>query len=192
MSQANRQPCERGRWPDRWPDRFAAALYLFGAFTIVVAIVPTWRHYFSRSDDLLSVLTIPVVPSLVYAALLFVVGAALRRRLSAAWWLFVVWWLLLPALSLVLSLLDEFRVDVALGLVLVAAVTVVAVLAKPQFVARRVVGSLTAALLCSWVASPPCSSSAPGWSTGTATRPRPPTPPTGSWRACSATSAAST
>ncbi len=150
MSQTTVQPARERSvlHDDRWPDRFAAALYLFGAFTIVVAIVPSWRHYFSRSDDLLSVLTIPIVPSLVYGALLFVVGAALRRRLSVAWWIFVIWWLLLPELSRIVSLLDEFRVDVALGLVLVGAAIVVALLAKPQFVARRVAGSLTAALLC--------------------------------------------
>ncbi len=35
------------------------------SFVAVVALVPPWRDYFRTSDDLLSMLTIPIVPSLV-------------------------------------------------------------------------------------------------------------------------------
>ena len=72
---------------DRWPDRFAAVMYAFAAFTVVVSCVADWRAYFARPEDVVSALTIPVVPSLTYAALLAVLGAALRRRIRAAWWL---------------------------------------------------------------------------------------------------------
>ena len=44
-------------------------------------------------------LTIPIVPSLVYAALLVVLAVALRRRLRAAWWILLIWWLVLPQIG---------------------------------------------------------------------------------------------
>ena len=56
----------------------------------------------------MSALTIPVYPSLAYAALLAVLGAALRRRISAAWWLTFVWWLLLPEIARVLFLSEDW------------------------------------------------------------------------------------
>ena len=61
-------------WEDRWPDRFAAAMFAFAGFVFVVALVPPWHSYFDRTDDAVSLLTIPIVPSLIYAALLFVMA----------------------------------------------------------------------------------------------------------------------
>ena len=84
---------------DRWPDHFAAAMFAFAAWSTVVAVVPPWRDYFAREQDIVSLLTIPIVPSLVYAALLVAMGVALRRRLRAAWWILVIWWLVLPELG---------------------------------------------------------------------------------------------
>ena len=81
---------------DRWPDYFALGMLAFALFVFVVALVPPWHRYFAQPNDAVSVLTIPIVPSLVYAALLAVMGVALRRRLRAAWWILVVWWLVLP------------------------------------------------------------------------------------------------
>ena len=131
---------------DRWPDRFAGAMFLVAALTVAVAVVPPWRAYFARSDDAVSLLTVPVVPSLVYAALLFVTAVALRRRLRAAWWVLVVWWLGLPELSRIAALLDgDDVVLAAIGLVLVAGALVLAVRVRDQFVVRRVPGSLVAA-----------------------------------------------
>ena len=40
----------------------------------VVAIVPPWHEYFDQADDVVSVLTIPIVPNIIYAALLAVMG----------------------------------------------------------------------------------------------------------------------
>jgi lysyl-tRNA synthetase class 2 len=130
-----------------WPARFSSALLALAAFTVVVAAVPHWRRYFERHDDVVSTLTIPVVPSLVYAALLVVLAVALRRRLRAAWWVLVVWWLALPQLGRLLSLLVEEHVVANLvGLVVVTALLVLAVRVRQQFVARRVPGSLLGAL----------------------------------------------
>ena len=72
---------------DRWPDFFATAMLLASVFVLVVSIVGPWRRYFAREYDWVSILTIPIVPGLVYAALLLVMAEALRRRLRAAWWL---------------------------------------------------------------------------------------------------------
>ena len=89
---------------DRWPDCFALATFAFAAFVFVVALVPPWRRYFAQPDDALSLLTIPIVPSVVYAALLTVLGVGLRRRLSAAWWILLLWWLVLPEIGRVIAL----------------------------------------------------------------------------------------
>ena len=132
---------------DRWPDRFAAAMFLFAGFVFVLALVPSWHDYFDRTNDVVSLLTAPVVPSLVYAALLFVVAVALRRRLLAAWWVLVIWWLVVPQLARILTIVDGEDVVLAvIGFVLVCAAIVLAVRVRPQFVARRVAGSLRAAL----------------------------------------------
>ena len=132
---------------DRWPDRFAAATFLFASFVFVVALVPPWRAYFDRSNDVVSLLTAPVVPSLVYASLLFVVAVALRRRLRAAWWVLVLWWMVVPQIARIVVIADGEDVVLAvIGFVLVAVVLVLAVWVRPQFVARNVSGSLLAAL----------------------------------------------
>ena len=104
----------------------------------MITFVPPWRHYFAQPDDLLSALTIPVVPSLVYAALLMVMGAALRRRLLIAWWLFVLWWLVVPEVTRVLNLLDDFRLADLIGFVLMSTVIVLAWRVRKQFAARGV------------------------------------------------------
>ena len=47
----------------------------------------------------MSLLTIPIVPNLVYASMLAVVGVGLLRRLRAAWWIIVIWLIGLPQLD---------------------------------------------------------------------------------------------
>ena len=131
---------------DRWPDRFAAVMYSFAVFTIVVSSMPDWRAYFARPEDVVSAMTIPVYPSLAYAALLAVMGAALRRRISAAWWLTFVWWLLVPEVARVLFLLEDWDWPSAIGLALAAAAMVLAWRVRYQFVVHRVAGSLRQAL----------------------------------------------
>lgn len=131
---------------DRWPDRFAAAGYFFALFVLVVTVVPPWHRHFAKDDDPVSLLTLPIVPSLVYAALLFVVAVALRRRIRIAWWVMVIWWLVLPEIGRVVALANGEKVWLnAIGLVVVAAVLVLAIRVRPQFTARRVPGSLRAA-----------------------------------------------
>ena len=121
-------------------------MYAFAAFTVVVSCVSDWRAYFARPEDVVSALTIPVVPSLVYAALLAVMGAALRRRIRAAWWLTFVWWLVIPWLARIAFLAQEFDLASVIGLVLVGAAIVLAWRVRYQFVVRHVAGSLRAAL----------------------------------------------
>lgn len=131
---------------DRWPDLFASAAYALAFVVLVVALVPPWRRYFGRSDDVVSLLTVPVVPSVVYASLLAVVAVALRRRLRAAWWILVVWWFVLPQIGRVVAVVQgDHLVLASAGFVLVAAAMAFAVRVRPQFAARRVAGSLRAA-----------------------------------------------
>ena len=132
---------------DRWPDYFAAAMFVFAAFVVIVALIPPWRNYFAGAQDVVSMLTVPIVPSLVYAALFTAMGVALRRRLRAAWWILVLWWLILPELARIASLIDGGPVVQIVGLVLIAGVLVVAWRALPQFTARRVPGSLLLAIV---------------------------------------------
>ena len=147
MSEPGPAPAPRGPVDERWPDRFAAAMLVATSFVAVVALVPPWRDHFRTSDDLLSLLTIPIVPSLVYAALLAVMAVALRRRLRAAWWILLVWWLVLPEIGRIYDIVDGQDVALNLiGLVLIAGAIVVACMARPQFVVRRVPGSLRWAL----------------------------------------------
>jgi lysyl-tRNA synthetase, class II len=131
---------------DRWPDRFAAAMLFFSGFVLLITFIPPLRQYFARSYDVVSMLTIPVVPGFVYAALLAVMAVALRRRLRAAWWLLVIWWLIVPELARIASLLTGGPWLQIIGLVLMGLVTVIAIRSRTQFVARRVPGSLTAAV----------------------------------------------
>ncbi|WP_456787834.1 bifunctional lysylphosphatidylglycerol synthetase/lysine--tRNA ligase LysX [Cellulomonas sp. P5_C5] len=134
------------RLDDRWPDRFAAFMFLASALVLVSAAIPSLRRYFMQPDDVVSVLTIPIIPNIVYAALLACIGVALHRRLRAAWWVLVLWWLLLPQVGRVVELADGGSPLNAVGLVLVTAGLVVAVRARPQFSARTVRGSFWRAL----------------------------------------------
>jgi lysyl-tRNA synthetase class 2 len=135
---------------DRWPDWFGGLLMAAAVFAVVVALVPAWRRYFSEPDDALSLLTIPFVPNLVYAALLGAIAIGLRRRLRAAWWIAFVMLLLMPQLGRIATLASGStltRVLAGVGLVLVGGVMVLAVRAKPQFSARGVRGNLASALI---------------------------------------------
>ena len=89
---------------DRWAERFATLVFLASLFVVAASLVPDWRRYFAQSDDVLSLLTIPLVPHLVYAALLFATAVALRRRLRAAWWLAFLWLLALPEVRRIVQL----------------------------------------------------------------------------------------
>ena len=81
-------------------------MFVFAALVVVATFIPPLRRYFLRWDDVVSTLTIPIVPNLVYAALLISVGIALRRRLRAAWWIFVIWWIIIPQLARIFSIID--------------------------------------------------------------------------------------
>jgi len=132
---------------DRWPDRFAGATLVFAGFVLVVALVPPWRHYFDRQADALTLLVVPVVPSLVYAALLLVLAVALRRRLRAAWWVLVIWWFVVPQLGRVWDIATGHHVALAsVGFVLVCLLIGLALIGRRQFAVRRVSGSFRTAL----------------------------------------------
>ncbi|MDQ0372352.1 bifunctional lysylphosphatidylglycerol synthetase/lysine--tRNA ligase LysX [Cellulomonas humilata] len=135
------------RLDDRWPDRFAAVMFLASALVLVSAAIPSLRHYFAQDDDVVSMLTIPIIPNIVYAALLACIAVALHRRLRAAWWVLVIWWLLLPQVGRIVDLADGGSPLNLVGLVLVTAGLVIAVRARPQFSARTVRGSFWRALV---------------------------------------------
>ncbi|HYI53021.1 MAG TPA: bifunctional lysylphosphatidylglycerol synthetase/lysine--tRNA ligase LysX [Microlunatus sp.] len=137
---------------DRWPDRFASAMLLASAFVLVITFVPPWRRYFAREWDFVSLLTVPLLPGFVYAALLLVMAVGLRRRLRAAWWLLLIWWLILPQLGRLVFLIsgratDAQTVQLIIGLVAMTAVIVLLFRVKQQFSARRVPGNLGLAVL---------------------------------------------
>src|SRR4249920_3016193 len=121
---------------DRWPDRLATAMFVFSALVVVATFVPPLRRYFRQYDDIISMLTIPIVPNLVYAAVLISVGIALRRRLRAAWWIFVIWWIIIPQLARISSIISGGPLLQVAGLVIMSAVLVIVWRAKPQFQAR--------------------------------------------------------
>jgi lysyl-tRNA synthetase class 2 len=137
---------------DRWPDFFATAMLLASVFVLVVSVVGPWRRYFAREYDWVSILTIPIVPGLVYAALLLVMAEALRRRLRAAWWLLTIWWVIFPEIGRIVFLVSgrgsaaEIVLHVV-GLLLMGFVLVVLIRSRRQFTARRVPGSLGLAIL---------------------------------------------
>ena len=133
---------------DRWPDRLATAMFAFAALVVVATLIPPLRRYFLRWDDVVSTLTIPIVPNLVYAALLISVGIALRRRLRAAWWIFVIWWIIIPQLARIFSIISGGSLLQIAGLVIMSAVLVIVWRAKPQFQARGKLRNLFAAVLC--------------------------------------------
>ena len=100
----------------------------------------------------MSILTIPIVPGLVYAALLLVMAEALRRRLRAAWWLLTIWWVILPEIGRIVFLVSGrgSAVEIVLhvvGLLLMGFVLVVLIRSRRQFTARRVPGNLGLAIL---------------------------------------------
>ena len=139
---------------DRWPDRLATAMFIFSALVVVATFIPPLRRYFRQWHDIVSMLTIPIVPNLVYAAVLIAVGVALRRRLRAAWWIFVIWWIILPQLGRIFSIISGGPVlpQIA-GFVIMSAVLVVLWRAKPQFQARGRAKDLLAAIICFVVGS---------------------------------------
>ncbi|MET1005163.1 MAG: bifunctional lysylphosphatidylglycerol synthetase/lysine--tRNA ligase LysX [Propionibacteriaceae bacterium] len=133
---------------DRWPDRFATAMFAFAALVLVSTFVRPLARYFSQAYDVVSMVTIPVVPGFTYAALLTVMAVALRRRLRAAWWMLLIWWLVVPEIGRIVSLVSGGPRLQLVGLVLMAGVIVIAVRSRAQFAARRVAGSLLAAIAC--------------------------------------------
>jgi lysyl-tRNA synthetase class 2 len=133
---------------DRWPDRLATAMFAFAALVVVATLIPPLRRYFLRWDDIVSMLTIPIVPNFVYAAVLISVGIALRRRLRAAWWIFVIWWIILPQLARIFSILSGGSLLQIAGLVIMSAVLVIVWRAKPQFQAHGKLRNLLAAIIC--------------------------------------------
>ena len=122
---------------DRWPDRFAALIFTLAALVLVAWAVRPLHRYFDRVDDPVSLGLLPVVPNLVYAALLIVLAVGLRRRLRAAWWLFVVLLLVVPSVvrAQAVATGDEVLVNV-IGLIVSGAILAVAIRAWPQFGAR--------------------------------------------------------
>ena len=149
---------------DRWPDWLAAFTFVLSAVVFLTWLVPQLHRFFDRSDDPVSLATVPVVPNLVYAAVLFALGVGLRRRLRSAWWVFVVLLVVLPSLGRVASLADgEGQVLNAVGLLVAGVLLVVFLIARPQFTARTarraglramllfLVGSLVVSLVGSWL-----------------------------------------
>jgi lysyl-tRNA synthetase, class II len=133
---------------DRWPDRLATAMFVFSALVVVATFIPPLRRYFRQYDDIISMLTIPIVPNLVYAAVLISVGIALRRRLRAAWWIFVIWWIIIPQLARIFSIISGGPLLQIAGLVIMSAVLVIVWRAKPQFQAHGKLRNLLAATIC--------------------------------------------
>ncbi len=132
---------------DRWPDRSAAVMLLFSGLVFVVAVIDPWRDYMQQRVDPISAVTIPLVPTLVYAALLFVMAVGLRRRLRAAWWLLVLWWLGFPEVARAVDLATgRGTVPEAVGLVLAGVVLAVLVRHRTQWSVRRVPGNFRRAL----------------------------------------------
>jgi len=134
------------------------------ALVLIASLVPPWRSFFDRADDPVSLLVVPVVPNLVYAAALAVLAVSLRRRLRAAWWVFVVWLIVLPSIDRITSLVDgQSRTLNAIGLVVAMSLLGIAVRSRPQFSARTarragrkallafLVGTVVVALLGSWL-----------------------------------------
>ena len=137
---------------DRWPDRSPPAMFAFAALVVVSPLIPALRRYF-RHYDAISMLTIPIVPNLVYAALLIAMGIAMRRRLRAAWWIFLIWWIILPQLVRIGSLATGGSLLQIVGLAIMTAVLVILWRARPQFQAHGRRKNLLAATACFLVGS---------------------------------------
>ena len=127
-----------------WRRRCSRSLRLLWSLTFI----PPLRRYFLQWHDVVSMLTIPIVPNLVYAALLISVGVALRRRLRAAWWIFVIWWVILPQLGRIFSIISGGPLLQIAGLVIMSVVLVILWRARPQFQARGSRRNLLAAIIC--------------------------------------------
>ena len=123
-------------------------MFAFAALVVVATFIPPLRRYFLQWHDIVSMLTIPIVPNLVYAALLISVGVALRRRLRAAWWIFVIWWIILPQLGRIFSIINGGPLLQIAGLVIMSVVLVIIWRARPQFQARGSRRNLFAATIC--------------------------------------------
>ncbi|NMO50087.1 bifunctional lysylphosphatidylglycerol synthetase/lysine--tRNA ligase LysX [Actinoplanes sp. TBRC 11911] len=147
-SAAPEKPRPGRLYDDRWPDRFALAMFAFATLVVLVTVIPPWHRYFIRSSDVVSSLTIPIVPGFTYAALLIAMAVALRRRLRAAWWLLLIWWLVLPEVGRLVALASDPRITTAVGFVFIAGVIVVAIRVRDQFSSRQVAGSIAAAVAC--------------------------------------------
>jgi lysyl-tRNA synthetase, class II len=133
---------------DRWPDWLATLTLLSALFVLVVSAVPRWREYFLTDDDLVTTLLVPIVPNIVYAALLGGIGIGLRRRLRAAWWVFVAVLVVVPIGLRIGLIRDGDRVALALvGILIGVALLVVAVLAYRQFTARPALATALSALV---------------------------------------------
>ncbi|MBC9226653.1 bifunctional lysylphosphatidylglycerol synthetase/lysine--tRNA ligase LysX [Aeromicrobium sp. 636] len=133
---------------DRWPDVFAAAGFAFASFVLVITVVPPWYRHFARSNDVVSLLVAPVVPGLVYTALLFVIAVALRRRLRAALVVVVLWWFVVPSIGRLWAVANgEHRVLNLLGLLVSAVLVTLAWRVRDQFVARWVPANVVRAVL---------------------------------------------
>ena len=133
---------------DRWPDWLATAMFAFAALVVVATFIPPLRRYFLRWHDVISMLTIPIVPNLVYAALLIAMGIALRRRLRTAWWLLIIWWIILPQIGRIYSIINGGPLLQIVGLVIMSVVLVIVWRARSQFLAHGVVRNLIAAIIC--------------------------------------------
>jgi lysyl-tRNA synthetase, class II len=133
---------------DRWPDRFAALIFALAALVLVAWAVPVLHRFFGHVDDPVSLGLLPVVPNLVYAALLIVLAVGLRRRLQAAWWFLVVLLLVVPSIARAQAVVagDELLFNV-IGLTVSVVLLVVAVRARSQFSARTARAATVRALL---------------------------------------------
>ena len=146
--EATEKPARTHPRDDRWPDRIATAMFAFAALVVVARVIPPLRRYFAQWHDVVSMLTIPIVPNLVYAALLIAVGVALRRRLRAAWWILLIWWIIIPQLARIYSIITGGPLLQIAGLVIMSAVLVIVWRARSQFQARGVLRNLLAAITC--------------------------------------------
>ncbi|HEX6886953.1 MAG TPA: bifunctional lysylphosphatidylglycerol synthetase/lysine--tRNA ligase LysX [Candidatus Nanopelagicales bacterium] len=137
----------RQQLSDQWPDRLAAAMFALAAFVAITSIVPVLRRYFDQPTDLLSMLLVPTVPNVVYAALLVVLGVGLLRRLRAAWWVLLIWLLALPELDrLVTIAVGDASPAIVIGAGVVAVLLVLMLRVRSQFPARAVRGNRWRAL----------------------------------------------
>lgn len=142
------EPAETGRFRlrfarrDLWADWFATGTLVYGVLLVVATVVPGLRHYFDRSNDVVSESLLIVDPNLIYAALMIALAVALRRRLVEAWWLLLLWVLLVPTLGrVVLVAITPTSWATWLGLVVNAVLIVALVRAKSEFRARNARGA---------------------------------------------------